>query len=373
MKTFTKLHQISVSGWYFVEKIEFRTENIIFVHDSISRIPLALGLRDSAGSDSSLGKHQQVFCYPAARGLEAKMLPPSRINLAEPRSMELELGSGWNEISKGLLRIRSATAGLRVRVAEAKVVYGDFDIRGNPEPGTIEFANMDSDSSVRIKIPYSIENDPSSIAARLEVMYETKQGRFSYFLTTSVNTVLPVSVNVQDIFKEKALFSRFTISPATLIPLRILSCDIPSTKLYEVQSSLTEPMVLDVFPKQPASLLYKFVQREDDSAERQVGKQPLALTINFKCLDEEALTRVEQTFKADIEKSEIRGLSRMLIPHLMESFRNQWTSNDLETTGLLREAQILSFDEVGWDSILGALRGGLHKEVKQWLMEWHKV
>jgi hypothetical protein len=136
---------------------------------------------------------------------------------------------------------------------------------------------------------------------------------------------------------------------------------------------MQEHKILDVFPKQPASLLCKIMQRDGRPQGSLAKKLSLALTIDFNCLDEECLTVIEERFREDIKASPFEHLSRLLIPHLLELFRSRWTANDFETIGLLREIEISSYEIAQWESITGTLGREVEAEIKLWLVEWHKV
>jgi hypothetical protein len=353
-----------------VDKIEVRSNNLLFRHDDISQALLPREFRDAPGFDpSNLEQALSVVCYPCCEGLQVQVRPPSYIHLAESRSFEVEIRSGWNNISEGQLNIRSGTAGLRIKLADAKIVNGTGDIREATQPGTIEFLRIDAGSFATIKVPYSLENDPTSLNFKLELTYSTETGDFSYSANTSIPSILPVSVNVQDMFRDSALFSRFTVVPATLVPLRVLKCQIDSGNTFEVVPALTEQMVMDVFPRQPASLLYKFVRR----SRLESSKKPLALTMDFRCLDDEVLGSIERRFSSAIENSEFKQYSQLLVPHLLATFRTSMTASDLETIGLVREVELPSYDEVSWDRRLLGLGRDLQKDLKQWLQSWHEV
>ncbi|OAX81311.1 hypothetical protein ACJ72_04346 [Emergomyces africanus] len=363
---------VSVHGKYLVDHIEVRVGNILFVHHHGLPPVFPPGLRDPGADEPG---HEDgrpfVFCYPPAKGLEAKISPPYHINLGELRTIEVELKSGWNNILNGVLRVKPATAGLRLRIREASIVNGTINLAGVAESGQIDFTHFGPNSSARLSIPYTIEDDQTLLSARLEVVYETPDGQFSYFSATSIISALPVSVNVQDIFKDKSLLSRFTISPAMTTPLRILNCNIPSSEVYEVQSSIDHGQVLDVFPRQPASLLYRISPREDKPLEADASKRSLALTIDFACLDEECLHVIEDQFVQDLGSSKYEQLARLLTPHLLDAFRSKWAANDLETISLIREIEILPYDSVQWGRVTNSLGGKFGKEVVSWLKEWH--
>ncbi|PGH33740.1 hypothetical protein GX50_03480 [[Emmonsia] crescens] len=363
---------VSVHGKYLVDHIEVRVGNIVFVqhHGLPSSFPP--GLREP-GADESGDEDERpfVFCYPPAKGLQAKISPPYHINLGELRTIEVGLKSGWNNILKGVLRVKPATAGLRLRITEVSIVDGAIRLAGDAESGQIDFTDFKPNSSARLSIPYTIEDDQTSLSARLEVTYETPDGQFSYFSATSIISTLPVSVNVQDMFKDDSLMSRFTISPAMVTPLRILNCEIPSSEVYEVQSSIHHGEVLDVFPRQPASLLYKITPCGDKPLEADASKRSLALTIDFACLDEECLHVIEDQFVQDIGASKFEQLARLLTPRLLDAFRVEWTATDLEMISLTREIEMLSYERVQWETVTNSLGGKFGKEVVSWLKEWH--
>ena len=291
------------------------------------------------------------------------------INLEEMRSLELELHSGRNDIKSGTIRVRPATAGLRLRSAEAELVEGDMKITANNESGNIEFSQFGSRSFVRFRIPYTVEENHPTLSARAEVTYETEHGRFSYSSVHNVVSALPISVNVQDIFKDEALFSRFTISPAMMVPLRILGCRIPSSDVYQVESNIREKVAWDVFPKQPASLLYKIQPRKDRIASPG-AKGSLRLTVEFTCIDDECLDSVEKIFRADIEASEFRRHTSLLTSHVVDAFRTQLSTSDMEVVALTREVGTLAYEDVRWENLFGALKGPTD-DLRKWLVDWH--
>lgn len=361
---------MTLQGKYFVDRIEMRVGNIIFSMGGGNHSALALGFKEGLDSDEE-DSRPYIHCYAAPDGLQAKIVSPHLINLEEMRTLEVEFDSGRNNIKSGTIRVRPGTAGLRLRVSEAKVVNGEININVN-ESGNIELTEFGPKSFARFRIPYTVDENHTMLSARVEVTYETDQGRFSYSSVYNIVSALPISVNVQDIFKDDALFSRFTVSPAMMIPLRILNCSIPSSEVYEVQSSILESVALDVFPKQPASLLYKIKQRGQSGAPGSGSKGSLRLTVEFTCVDDECLDALQKKFRTDIESSKFQQYTSLLSSHIVEAFRTQLSPTDMEVIGLLREIEVLSYENLGWDSILRALKGP-KDEIRDWLMEWHKV
>lgn len=361
-------------GLYQVEHIALRVGNVSFIQNNATHFNRPSSLRENPSEEhATFGKRPQILVYPTADGLEAKVSSPSYVDLAAPRSLQLEVYSGKNNIKTGALRIKPATAGLRVKVADAKVLGGSMRITDQSGPGVLHFSDVKAGGVIQMTIPYTMENqDVFLLAARLEVLYETEHGEFLYSTKASIDTTLPVSVNVQDIFKADSLFSRFTISPSTLVPLRLLSCHIKGSDHYHVESSVVDTLTMDVFPKQPASLLYTFVQQHRSQASKP-EKQPLALTIDFECLDEVALRVVEDCFNHEIASSGVSALGRLLVQHLILAIRTLWTPDDLEMIGLLRQTEVPLYETVNWDTVLRAFSRRTQEEARLWLGLWHKV
>ncbi|KAJ5717084.1 hypothetical protein N7488_002730 [Penicillium malachiteum] len=355
-----------LQGKYIVDRLEMKSGNLVFSFNSSqhSLLPEA--------SDASDADHRPyIYCYPLPEGLQAKVVSPHLINLEAMRTLELELSSGRNEIKSGSIRVRPATAGLRLRISEAEVVEGELDVAAHHDSGNIEFTHLPARSFVRLRIPYTVEEAFTTLSARTEVSYETEQGRFAFTAVHSVVATLPISVNVQDIFKDEILFSRFTVSPAMQIPLRITKCSLPSSDAYDVQSSITGPVALDVFPKQPASLLYKIRPLEDGAHSTPAGKRSLRLRVDFTCVDDECIHAIEKLFVTAIESSPYSQYASLLTSHVVGSFRSRLSLADMETIGLVRELKMPPYQTVRWDELLGGLKERT-EEVREWLMAWHE-
>lgn len=361
--------QTTLQGKYFIDRLEMRAGNLVFNFNGGHDSTLPVGFRETEDSEE-IDNQPYIYCYPPAEALQAKIVSPHLINLQAMRTLELELDSGRNDIKSGTIRVRPGTAGLRLRLAETEVVDGKIEIDASHDLGVIEFAQLPARSFIRLRIPYTVEEAFSTLSARAEIGYETEQGRFASSASFDVVSTLPISVNVQDIFKDELLFSRFTISPAMLIPLRIMNCSLPSSDIYNVQSSITGPVALDVFPKQPASLLYKIRHTEVNPAAS--TPRSLQLSIEFTCVDDECLDAIEKQFSASIDSSPFRQYAALLTSHIVSSFRAQLSTNDMEAIGLIREVNMLSYQTVRWDDLLGALKVP-GEDVRQWLQEWHKV
>jgi trafficking protein particle complex subunit 10 len=364
---------LSISGWYGIETLQIQAGNIYFVEDH-KATSSALVDQPKIKSYGSL----RFFIYPPARSLQATASPAPFLHLAQPRSILVEMKTGWNEIQACTLTMRSGTAGLRLHLHEAKGgsenVLERLSWAGNRE-GTqaVTLTKCSADSDYRLLVPYTVENaDVPVINAKLDVEYTTAKGNFKYSNLVAVNTILPLSVNVQDIFQEKALLSRFTISPATLVPIRLWKCDMQNSEdTYNIDSHMDIQDVMDVFPKQPASLLYKFARRKPAILSKN-SENSLALNVQFSCLDEVVLKAIEKHFIESVLRSPVANLAQPLCAHLLSTFRSEWSAQDLEVIGLCNEMEIWPFEDLGWDTILKGVNAKTRGLASAWLREWHR-
>ncbi len=154
------------------------------------------------------------------------------VQLDKNNSLELELSTGWNVVSSCEVKIKSATGGLRLLISEATVL-GAFQPVKTPEGGSFTFSSIPADSAIRIRFPFSTEQDLLTVAIKVDVTYTTERGTFVFQSTPSAPIALALGVNVQDVFKHDALFSRFTVSTATESPLRLYKSELLASKLFE--------------------------------------------------------------------------------------------------------------------------------------------
>ncbi|KAI9699259.1 MAG: hypothetical protein M1836_002869 [Candelina mexicana] len=371
----------TVSGSFIVDKILLEAHNLVFIHETLSRAgdttPATFPGSFSATA-VTIAKGSRVTCYPRPNALNAKLTLSRVINLEHVRSIEVEVSTGWNNVSNGEIRIRSGSAGLRLRTGESQPVKDSVTIRDKSRVGVIAFGELSAGSIAKFKIPYGLEHDSSELSVKLEVAYTTKTGDFLFAANPTISIVLPLGVNVQDIFKDEAQFSSFSISAATHTPIYVLSSRLEGSDIYEATGGVmgsSSPML--IFPKQPASLIYRVTRREMRSQNAQGNdkkRTALALTIDYRCLDEDITDTISTVFTQSINTiPAVEEYSRLLMPTLLSTLNKRLTVAELETVGLLGEVQISSFEEMPWSEALEGVPPNARSSVKQWLMGWHKA
>jgi len=352
-----------------------RAENITFTHDLLptDSNKFFAGSRTSVSSDGSSAMGPKILVWPAHRSFEMQVSLYADIHLEQARSILCELSSGRNATSSGKLYIRAGSAGLRLHTANAELIAGGGKISDVSQPGLICFEQVPESSVIKIKVPYRLESDMKEISLRTEVTYTTPQGEFVSGDSHTLSIILPLGVNVHDVFKQGALFSKFSISSSTSIPLRLMDCQIEGTEDFEATSPRMESTGLCMFAKQPISMVYKIARKAKGSRPGKALQNKLSMQIRYLCLDEEILATVRGRFLESLHSCEFSSLSRLLIPSLMATLRARLLAQDLEMVGLLREVGIGTFENFRWEQILVALPLEVRPRLTTWLTQWHKV
>lgn len=366
--TIVALSQVMQPGLYTLDKILIHVGNITFHQDTSAPEAGSFELLQNGEAPvgfSATSQKPRVHVYPQPKAFEARAEHSKDIHLEKTRSIEITLSSGWNSISSGKLSVRAGTAGLRLHTAKAEVAGCQLEISDSSKPGLLGFGELAAESNIKIIVPYTVENDLKDITVRLEVTYTTEYGDFVFACAPSISILLPLGVNVQDIFNKKALFSKFSIFTANAIPLRLIDCKIEGTDDFQVQSPPLE-RGLDIFSRQPISLLAKITAKS-----RQPSGQPLQrkllLQITYTCLDEEVSTTISNAFTTSLSTSPFSHLLRLLLP----TIPNPLTGQDIETTALLRSITLPPYQSSTYASILPAIPPSNHQALLHHLHTFH--
>lgn len=356
-----------------------RSENIIFTHDlSLFRSgPLSASPGNTVSTDFGESISQaRILVWPLPRALEARLAQYNKIHLEQPRSIEIEVNTGLNHIAQGKIHLRAGSAGLRLRTADALLLSGNTSIVDQSQPGKIGFGEICADTIMVLRIPYDLESDLKEIIVKMEVSYTTAKGDFTYACNPKVPSLLPLGVNVQDTFHEDALFSKFTISTANSIPLRISRCYVEDSLDLDVSSPSLTDVNFDVFTRQPLSLMCKIRQKrinENVAEIRGSAQARLLLNIEYRCLDQEVCEAVKQCFAKDLASSNLQDYIRLLIPVLSAKLRSKLSIQELEVVGIRREITLDTILDNDWSMISSGIKPERHQELEKWLKDWQKV
>jgi trafficking protein particle complex subunit 10 len=365
-------------GWYLLDEILIRSENIIFTHDPVASHASALFAEPSnrlPSADGNIGQ-ARVLVWPQAHSLDVRLTHHNEIRLEQPRSITVEISTGWNNISQGKLLLRAGSAGLRIHTADASIFSGDSTLLDQSQIGSVCFGQVLAHSTIAMKVPYALESDLREITVKIEVSYTTAKGTFTYACTPSIPILLPLGVSVQDIFQRAALFSRFTISTVDAIPIRVTRCHLQSSADHEVSSPSLTNGALDVFARQPLSLISRIYRRPPSNAKAGgIHSMPkrLLLEVEYRCLDQDIVRSVELRLLESLQAANLHGFSRLLIPSLLRDLSSRFTVQELEISGLLREICVHRILDSHWDTISVGIEPVHRDVIATWLVRWKKV
>ncbi|TVY81832.1 Trafficking protein particle complex subunit [Lachnellula suecica] len=340
-----------VPGTYTVSHVSLHTSNITLHYEHGSAVP-------TPGQSEVFFRCPKLLIYHRAEAFDVKLFASRYMHLDRNRSLELELFTGWNEVTSGELHVRAATAGLRLQTSEARVISGTLELSKKLEAGVVRFGSLAAGTTAKISVPYNLEHDSSEISLKLELSYTTENGTFFFATTPRMSILLPLGVNVQDVFKHKALFSKFTISSATSSPLRLLSCQLDDSEVFEAKCgvSFSEPLVL--FPRQPASMLYKITKSIPKSEAQASGKKlkaALSLVLHYICLEEEIENAITLSLQQALRDTPMYPYTRLIIPTVVNELQARLSPYDLERIAVLSEIPTSILATVRWQDHFAGL------------------
>ena len=364
-------------AWYVLNQVTILSGNVLFVHSLSPPSDGSPFAKARYSTVSELSNRQRFLLWPHSRSLEARVSHSEITHLDRSKSIVVKISSGQNNIIQGRLSLRAASAGLRLHTAQAEVRNDRVTITDKSKPGIISFGGLHSNMAVEINIPYSLESDFKGITVRPEVTYVTERGEFVYACASRVSTSLPITINVRDTFKENALFSTFTVGIANSVPVRILKYTVEGNEDYSVTSQNIDREGHDIFVRQPLALVSKIYRKsrgERDGDAKEAMQRKLLLHVEYRCLDHDILTLAETIYSNAIAATPLQKLSRLVVPAFLSTLHSRFSTQQLDTAGLLREFEVGTFEEYSWSSsIIAGLPPGIGEELARWLRNWHEV
>lgn len=282
---------------------------------------------------------------------------------------------GKNDVTDADLLIRPISAGLHLRLSEARISRSDCMIAAQTRQGTVSIRNPAGITSLIASIPYEMERDATHVSVRLEVRYQTKQGNFIYRTLATVNTSLHVEVNVQDFFRQHGLISKFTINTASTVPIHLLSSQlVEHSGEFDIQACSTVASGMVVFAGQPGCSSFIVTPRGGLSEKRANHTATmLQLTIQYETLLETVMTRIESNLYEDLRGSDFISYSRLIIPQLLREASVKLALKDYKTVITTGEMVLPAFSEATCSDIVLAVPMELRQSLSEWLRRWYKV
>ncbi|RKF58130.1 putative tmem1 family protein [Golovinomyces cichoracearum] len=335
----------TIPGTFLMTSIVFSGNNVIHSHDSLG------GNATSSIRHDSFIRCPKLLIYQRPEAFDIKLHPSRSMHLGKTKLLELELSSGWNNVTSGEIQIRAATAGLRLQTSEARVFLGEITILKSKEAGIVRIGSLKSYSCAIVAIPFSLEQDTNEISVKLDFIYTTEDGTFTYATTPSISISYPLGVNVQDFFKHKFLFSKFTISSANSGPLRLIDCKLDRSELFEAYDGhgMNTPFV--IYPRQPATVLYKINKAKENEVAHDIRKKKdnkLALILKFRCLEDEVIATITSDLEKSLKDSPLNCYRRLVVGKVIREIRQHLSPQDIERVALLGEIPMSYLAKIAW-------------------------
>ena len=364
----------TIPGKFLVDSISVRTANVVFKHQvvpaSSSSDPLT-----SHPQPTELDRlliSQPIMVWPSTAALTTTAWPHPHIRLEQLRSVQIYIQAGRSSVSLARLSLKAGSAGLRLHTAEATIIDDRGSITDNSQAGSISIGAIDAYDCIKVSMPFQLDDDLKEIAFRSDLLYTTVHGTFSYGESNGIGISLPLGVNVQDIFHRDALFSKFSITTSSAIPLRVLDCELDSTRDFEASTAFQDTSGLPVFSKQPVSMVYKAMRARSSLTDQAKLETRMLMHVSYRCLDEEVMDAVRASFSASLLDTEtLARYSPLLSAHLRSVLKEHLPRADLNTIALIREYDLPSSAALQWTAVLAAIAESDRGRLTAWLDQWH--
>jgi hypothetical protein len=355
-------------GCFIVRKTVLHSGRIIFADE--------LDLQEHLDGETSRSTVKQtptrILCYPRLDTLEIKAATAKTIHIDRPRCVEISCISGSSNFESLELKIRSASSGLRLHIAESELMDGDVIF--NAKVGSITIQRFDKRQTLRFKLPYDLEDSHKDISIRIDAV--SSSPKLEYTSIQKVTVELPLDVNVHDLFKPNHILSRFHVRSSNDMPLEIQHISLKDTSAFAVEPPAAIRLPVMIFAKQPATFMYKLHQRKRDGKvpprEPASDEQPLTLAVDYQSVDEVVKNILLGKIMADLRKSDLKLLTRLLARFATERLDTLLSVRDYGEFAMTGEIAIPDFEAFGWTSITTQLERRMAESLNGWLGDWHQ-
>ncbi|PPJ55203.1 hypothetical protein CBER1_05685 [Cercospora berteroae] len=362
-------------GPYLIDTVELRIKQLRFVEylrATPEPTPLGITVVDPTTTIRDSTKPPAfVFLYPRAQAFCATVKRARHTHIDKPRHLEVALHAGQNSVTSIDIRLKPATAGLRLHLADACLRNVKLDNTAVAKAGHLALGELVADSVAEVQVPYTTEQPTKEVMFRMELRYTTSRGTFTMNLPIKLANELPLDVDVHDVFQLDRLYSSFTVRTTSQTPLTILGAELDDSPLFAVEAPPLLPLPLTAFEAQPVKLLYKITWKHNSEQKVLKRDAALAFKVRYEAIDELFLSHLEEVFTVDIRQSDFSQYRRLLVPLLLDRARHSTIVSDLEASALLRQTRVIDFEAVGWTELIATLPAEQRAPLDAWLRTWH--
>ncbi|KAF9264760.1 hypothetical protein L218DRAFT_979450 [Marasmius fiardii PR-910] len=339
------------SGAFIVDSSEIR----------LGRLLLQWSHRKPSSNKSSKPLRPMLVKIPQdTHAFSVVICPPLEVQLDGRPRLLMKISSGRNSAKSASFRLSSSS--VKFHLNDARLLSEEHAISFERLSDHLAFQGIPNNQVVELLLPYSRASGMQAIKVAAEVEYVTEaEPHVSRLLKvySTVSITLPISVNVEDFFRGKRLFSKFTVSTTNHQHVRIADArlEIPpglETGVSVISCNSRRP-VYTVKRSQPVDYIFQ-IHSPDGPV-----KEPLTLCVKYRMLREE----VEAVIATTVDK--IAGSTPALaserekvIKTLLKSLESNSNWVDLyEITGEL----VFPAQEEGVEHLIDSI-----KEIKEILL-----
>ncbi|KAG2116743.1 uncharacterized protein F5147DRAFT_743305 [Suillus discolor] len=259
------------------------------------------------GTTTTAPKRNQISLVRvphSLRALDVQMRQPQQTELGTTSHLLLVISTGRNDISRATIKL-TPPSGVRFNYSAARLeAEGTETLEASDNAIVLLDAPVDAD--IIISLPHSDASRYHTMKIWLNVTYNTQSsmGVIRTLQTSRVVTVsLPIAVNVEDFFRGKRLFSKFTISATSHQHVRISSTELQGARSLDgVKISGCRPSrpVVTVMPEHPVNFLFSIESSNGPEVEA-IVRQTVETVLS----------------SMPVEKPQYGSLRRMLIDKLV--------------------------------------------------------
>lgn len=367
---------VVTTGAFLVDKIVLSAQKLRFVEELRPEpAPTPLGFTGVVPPTVTILAPSKVppfvYLYQSEHAFVAEIKRSSYVHIDKRRHLSLSLHAGQSSIASFEVRLKPTSAGLRLYLADATVKGIETASSADAKPGQINLASLEANDAAHVLIPFTVEHANRDIAVRLEILYRTEHGTFTFLHAATISNELTLDVDVNDLFQLDTLISNFTVRTMTTRPFSVLDAQLQDSPVYAVEAPPCLPLPMDVYKSQPVNLVYKITRKPVVGQEVFKRDAALALDVTYLPTDELLDHCLRGRFSEDLRTSPFSALHRLLTPLLLSRFRQSLQNSDLEMATIIGESRLPSFDAIGWEELVGTLPLETRKTLLPWLREWH--
>ena len=322
-----------------------------------------------------LGKRAPIRCYPRHGALKAGLEMAKFLHMGQSRDLELSVYAGRNDVQSARVTLKSGTAGLRIHTGRSRAMEPCANLRSTNTPGALEISKLAPMEHIRVLIPTDLEHDCSHISISIEVEYETLLGMFTYVRQVQIHVQLPLDVNVQDLFRQDHIWSKFYLSSTKFGPLHIVGVSLENNKNWRseggIETQNSSPVL--VTQSEPVCVSYRIVPRNETCVKSEWSSRMLKLRLAYRPLCDDLILAAVALLRNACQTGPFRALEELMIHTFESALRDYFSPQQLEEAALFGGVEMPSFSDIDWAPTLEALCGEDRAAVTKWLQAWHAV